>query len=120
MGPRQYGRLQERGLLVTRRCARGRGRETLPTVMRELITDPLGMPDTTLDPNQEQCGRLMTGSGLGGPIKCLNTEATQGNGGVYSTGDDMARWLRHNLDTANPVAWPVLAVAHAVYRQRQS
>jgi len=26
----------------------------------------------------------MTGSGLGGPIKCLNTEATQGNGGVYS------------------------------------
>lgn len=33
MGPRQYGRLQERGLLVTRRCARGRGRETLPTVI---------------------------------------------------------------------------------------
>jgi len=94
-----------------------------PQLLRELITDPLGMPDTTLDPNQEQCGRfgrLMTGSGLGGPIKCLNTEATQGNGGVYSTGDDMARWLRHNLDTANPVAWPVLAVAHAVYRQRQS
>ncbi len=96
------------------------GGKPYPQLLRELITDPLGMPDTTLDPNQEQCGRLMTGSGLGGPIKCLNTEATQGNGGLYSTGDDMARWLRHNLDTANPAVWPVLAVAHAVYRQRQS
>lgn len=39
---------------------------------------------------------------------------------LYSTGADVARWLRHNLDTANPAVWPVLTVAHAVYRQRQS
>lgn len=32
----------------------------------------------------------------------------------------MARWLRHNLDAANPAAWPILTLAHAVYRQRQS
>jgi D-alanyl-D-alanine-carboxypeptidase/D-alanyl-D-alanine-endopeptidase len=85
-----------------------------------LVTDPLGMPDTTLNPNQEQGARLMTGSGFdsGGPA--VNTEATQGNGGLYSTGNDMARWLRHNLDAVNPAAWPVLTLAHAVYLQRQS
>ncbi len=96
------------------------GGKPYPQLLRELITDPLGMPDTTLDPNQEQCGRLMAGSGFGGPTKCANTEATQGNGGLFSTGNDVARWLRHNLDTANPVAWPVLTLAHAAYRQRQS
>jgi serine-type D-Ala-D-Ala carboxypeptidase/endopeptidase len=96
------------------------GGKPYPQLLRELITDPLGMPDTTLDPNQEQCLRLMTGSGIGGPGPCVNTEATQGNGGLYSTGNDMARWLTHNLDAANPAAWPVLALAHAIYRQRQS
>ena len=97
------------------------GGKPYPQLLRELVTDPLGMPDTTLDPNQEQGGRLMTGSGCfdsGSPAE--NTEATQGNGGLYSTGNDMARWLRHNLDAANPAAWPVLTLAHAVYRQRQS
>jgi len=96
------------------------GGKPYPQLLRDLVTDPLSMPDTTLNPNEEQCGRLMTGSGFGGPIPCLNTEATQGNGGLYSTGNDVARWLRHNLDTANPAAWPVLTVAHAAYRQRQS
>jgi serine-type D-Ala-D-Ala carboxypeptidase/endopeptidase len=97
------------------------GGKPYPQLLRELITDPLGMPDTTLDPNKEQCARFMTGSGdldRAGP--CVNTEATQGNGGLYSTGTDMARWLRHNLDAANPAAWPVLTLAQAVYRQRQS
>jgi D-alanyl-D-alanine-carboxypeptidase/D-alanyl-D-alanine-endopeptidase len=32
----------------------------------------------------------------------------------------MAHWLRHDLDAANPAAWPVLRRAHAVYLQRQS
>ncbi|MBV9225337.1 MAG: D-alanyl-D-alanine-carboxypeptidase/endopeptidase AmpH, partial [Acidobacteriaceae bacterium] len=97
------------------------GGKPYPQLLRESITDPLGMPDTTLDPNQEQCGRLMMGSGdLDKPSPCENMEATQGNGGLYSTGNDMARWLRHNLDAANPAAWPVLTLAHAAYRQRQS
>lgn len=98
------------------------GGKPYPQLLRELITDPLGMPDTTLDPNPEQCARLMMGTSDFDkqPHPCVNTEATQGNGGLYSTGADMARWLRHNLDTANPVAWPVLSLAHAVYRQRQS
>jgi D-alanyl-D-alanine-carboxypeptidase/D-alanyl-D-alanine-endopeptidase len=82
------------------------------------ITGPVGMPDTTLTPDASQCARLMMGTGLGAPSApvCTDTEATAGDGGLYSTGDDMIRWLRHELQDRSPV----LALSHAVYRMRQT
>jgi serine-type D-Ala-D-Ala carboxypeptidase/endopeptidase len=74
------------------------------------------MMDTGFTPTPEQCTRLMTGSGLGGANPCVDTHATDGTGGLYSTGNDMARWLRHNINDADGV----LALSHAVYRQRQA
>jgi len=62
----------------------------------------------------------MTGSGIGGPGPCADTDATAGSGGLYSTGNDMTRWLRHNLADGDRAVWPSLALAHAVYRQRQA
>jgi D-alanyl-D-alanine-carboxypeptidase/D-alanyl-D-alanine-endopeptidase len=85
-------------------------------LLSEWVTGPLSMKDTTLDPTPEECQRLMIGSGIGGPGPCVDTEATGGGGGLYSTGADMAIWLRHNLDTTNPV----LLLSHAIYRPRQS
>ena len=32
----------------------------------------------------------------------------------------MTRWLRHNLADGDRAVWPSLALAHAVYRQRQA
>ncbi|WP_199555046.1 D-alanyl-D-alanine-carboxypeptidase/endopeptidase AmpH [Sandaracinobacteroides hominis] len=84
-------------------------------LLKARITQPLGMPDTTLNPTAEQCARLMTGSGLGGTFPCGDTRATGGSGGLYSTGDDMARWMIHSL--ADPDGR--LGIAHAVYRARQ-
>lgn len=80
------------------------------------VTTPLGMVDTGFAPTPEQCARLMVGSGLGGAVACVDTHATDGSGGLYSTGDDMARWLRHNIADPNGK----LALSHAVYRQRQA
>jgi serine-type D-Ala-D-Ala carboxypeptidase/endopeptidase len=80
------------------------------------VTAPLGMTDTGFAPTPAQCGRLMIGSGLGGAGTCVDTHATDGSGGLYSTGNDMARWLRHNL--VDPKG--ILALTHAVYRPRQS
>src|SRR5262249_51211657 len=60
------------------------------------------------------------GSGLGGAVSCVDTEANAGSGGLYSTGEDMGKWLRHNLATSDPATWPVLTIAHAVYRHRQA
>jgi serine-type D-Ala-D-Ala carboxypeptidase/endopeptidase len=85
-----------------------------PDVQKERITAPLGMVDTTFTPTPEQCKRLMAGSGLGASTTCEDTRATDGSGGLYSTGNDMARWLRHNLTSDD-----TLALSHAVYRQRQ-
>lgn len=87
-----------------------------PDLLRARVTGPLGMTDTGFAPTAEQCARLMIGSGLGGAASCVDTHATDGSGGLYSTGNDMARWLHHNLADANGV----LALSHAVYRPRQS
>ena len=96
------------------------GGKDYPELLRERITGPLGMTDTGVRPTKEQSDRLMTGSGIGGPGPCADTDATAGSGGLYSTGNDMARWLRHNLANGDPAVWPNLALAHAVYRQRQA
>lgn len=90
--------------------------QSYPDLLRIRVTAPLGITDTGFAPTTEQCARLMIGSGLGGAASCVDTHATHGSGGLYSTGNDMARWLRHNLADANGV----LALSHAVYRPRQS
>ncbi|PNG26807.1 D-alanyl-D-alanine-carboxypeptidase/endopeptidase AmpH [Methylocella silvestris] len=91
--------------------------EPYPTVLRTRVTAPLGMANTMFSPTPAQCERLMVGSGLGGAGPCVDTTATDGSGGLYSTANDMARWLRHNLEDANDGP---LALSHAVYRQRQA
>jgi D-alanyl-D-alanine-carboxypeptidase/D-alanyl-D-alanine-endopeptidase len=87
-----------------------------PELLAARVAAPLGMADTTFAPTAKQCARLMIGSGLGGPGPCVATEQTDGSGGLYSTANDMARWLRHNLDDPDGA----LALSHAVYRQRQA
>jgi D-alanyl-D-alanine-carboxypeptidase/D-alanyl-D-alanine-endopeptidase len=92
-----------------------------PDLLRARITGPLGMADTGLAPNQEQCGRLMAGYGIPGAeaAPCVATADIAASGGVYSTADDMVRWLRHNLARSDPAVWPTLALTHAGYLQRQ-
>ena len=92
------------------------GGQAYPDLLRKRVTAPLGMADTGFAPTLEQCARLMTGSGLGGPGPCVDTHATDGSGGLYSTGNDMALWLRHNIEDADGT----LALSHAIYRQRQA
>lgn len=92
------------------------GGQPYPELLRARVTAPLGMSDTGFAPTAEQCARLMVGSGLGGAATCVDTAATDGSGGLYSTGNDMAVWLRHNLDDPDGT----LALSHAAYRPRQS
>jgi D-alanyl-D-alanine-carboxypeptidase/D-alanyl-D-alanine-endopeptidase len=86
-----------------------------PELLKGRVIGPLGMNDTTFTPTIEQCKRLMGGSGLGASTTCEDSHATNGSGGLYSTGNDMARWLRHNLERNE-----TLALSHAVYWQRQN
>ena len=91
-----------------------------PDLLRERITGSLGMSDTVLEPSQEQCARMMTGYGIPGADAepCVSTANIGGSGGLYSTGDDMVLWLRHNLSRDDPAVWPTLALSHAPYLER--
>ena len=92
------------------------GGQSYAELLRTRVTALLGMVDTGFAPNPEQCARLMVGTGFGGAATCVDTHATDGSGGLYSTGDDMARWLRHNIEDPDRI----LVLSHAVYRPRQS
>ncbi|EOL8958044.1 D-alanyl-D-alanine-carboxypeptidase/endopeptidase AmpH [Cronobacter dublinensis] len=64
-------------------------------LFEEQITRPLGMKDTTFTPSPDQCKRLMVAEKGASP--CNNTLAAVGSGGVYSTPDDMMRWMQQFL-----------------------
>ncbi|EPH6763650.1 D-alanyl-D-alanine-carboxypeptidase/endopeptidase AmpH [Cronobacter dublinensis] len=64
-------------------------------LFEEQITRPLGMKDTTFTPSPDQCRRLMVAEKGASP--CNNTLAAIGSGGVYSTPDDMMRWMQQFL-----------------------
>lgn len=68
-------------------------------LLREKITAPLGMADTTLTPTPAQCARLLRGVGAS---PCVGTLAASGSGGIYSTARDMERWLRDLAKPADP------------------
>ncbi|MEL5456528.1 D-alanyl-D-alanine-carboxypeptidase/endopeptidase AmpH [Serratia ureilytica] len=67
-------------------------------LLKEKITAPLGMVDTTLTPSPEQCSRLMVAAA--GPSACRDTTAAAGSGGVYSTPRDMQRWMQQFLSSS--------------------
>ncbi len=69
-----------------------------PVLLQRLVTRPLGMKDTTFTPSPDQCQRLMVAEK--GPSPCNNTLAAIGSGGVYSTPEDMGRWMQQFLDSA--------------------
>ncbi len=85
-------------------------------LLAERTTRPLRMTDTTFTPSAAQCARLM--AGFERPqdayyFACADTRASAGSGGLYSTPNDMAKWLEYLLNNQN-------AAAHAVYLQPAS
>jgi len=67
-----------------------------PQLFADRIAKPLGLRDTTLNPTAGECARLLIGARNEGP--CSNTTAAGGSGGMYSTANDMTRWLEYLLD----------------------
>ncbi|WP_275972957.1 D-alanyl-D-alanine-carboxypeptidase/endopeptidase AmpH [Rosenbergiella epipactidis] len=69
-----------------------------PQLVQSLITRPLGMKDTTFTPSPDQCRRLIIPRDHASP--CNNTLAAIGSGGLYSTADDMERWMQQFLSSS--------------------
>lgn len=70
-------------------------REPYPRLFSERIARPLGLVDTTVTPTSSQCARLLIGAKNQGP--CSDTTAAAASGGMYSTANDMSRWLDYLL-----------------------
>ena len=71
------------------------GGEPYAKLFHDQTSSPLGMVNTTLTPSPDQCARLM--SGPREASQCTDTEAAGGSGGMYSTADDMARFMKYLL-----------------------
>ena len=71
--------------------------ESYDALVKRYITTPLALNDTTLTPTEGQCARLLPTA-----HPCAPTYAIQSMGGLYSTADDMARWMRAEIDAARP------------------
>jgi D-alanyl-D-alanine-carboxypeptidase/D-alanyl-D-alanine-endopeptidase len=67
-----------------------------PQLFADRIAKPLGLRDTTLSPTPGECARLLIGARNEG--RCTDTTAAAGSGGMYSTANDMTRWLKYLLD----------------------
>jgi D-alanyl-D-alanine-carboxypeptidase/D-alanyl-D-alanine-endopeptidase len=91
-----------------------------PELLSRLITGPRGMNDTVFTPNEEQRGRLATGHNFDGsampPVP--TGDVTVGSGGLYSTANDMIKWLEWHLDRFSSEGAEVRLLNHAAYLQR--
>lgn len=84
-----------------------------PALLASRTLKPLHMWHTTLFPTDAQCARLLRGYANEGP--CTTTVNTMGSSGLYSTPEDMAKWLEYLLGTGAPAEPAQSAAAHAVY-----
>jgi D-alanyl-D-alanine-carboxypeptidase/D-alanyl-D-alanine-endopeptidase len=80
------------------------------------VTGPLGMVDTTPAPSPEACSRLMSPDPARRPHPCVDQSDHAASGGLYSTADDMALWLKAQL--APGAAADVRRISQAIYVQR--
>ncbi|MGQ7791433.1 D-alanyl-D-alanine-carboxypeptidase/endopeptidase AmpH [Faunimonas sp. B44] len=91
-----------------------------PDLLRERVTGPIGMNDTTFAPSGDQSDRILQGHGFEGEaLPAVPTgDAIVGSGGLYSTAEDMALWLKWHLDRFGDDGADVRLIDHASYLYR--
>jgi D-alanyl-D-alanine-carboxypeptidase/D-alanyl-D-alanine-endopeptidase len=91
-----------------------------PALLEEHVTGPLGMKDTTFVLTDDQKTRLMQGHNFDG--KALPDVPTGdvivGSGGLYSTANDLLRWMAWHLDRLSPEDAETRMLDHAAYLVR--
>ncbi len=91
-----------------------------PDLLRDMITGPLAMKDTTFTLTDAQRGRLMRGHGFDGAMMPIVPTGTTivGSGGLYSTPNDLLRWMRWHLDRSGADGAEARVLDHALYVMR--
>jgi serine-type D-Ala-D-Ala carboxypeptidase/endopeptidase len=91
-----------------------------PDLLAARITGPLGMVDTTFVPSEAQKARLLQGHGFQGEAlpDVPTGSVIVGSGGLYSTAEDMVRWLAWHLDRFGVADAEIRLLDHAAYLPR--
>jgi serine-type D-Ala-D-Ala carboxypeptidase/endopeptidase len=89
-------------------------------ILRKRVLAPAGLKDTIFNLRPGDRERAMQGHGFdGAPLPFIETPAmVQGAGGLYSTGNDMLRWLRWHLDRFATKDAEMRLLDHAAYVER--
>jgi serine-type D-Ala-D-Ala carboxypeptidase/endopeptidase len=89
-------------------------------LLKERVLDPAGLTDTVLSLRPDDHLRLLQGHGFDGkPLPEVTTPLiAAGASGIYSTPDDILRWLSWHLDRARSSDAEVRILDHAAYLQR--
>ena len=90
-------------------------------LLKERVLDPLGMIDTSTELREARKERMMVGLDSNGnevPMRTLPA-AMDPAGSVYSTGDDMIKWIRWQLGIEDAKGASVRVIEQAAYRWRQ-
>jgi D-alanyl-D-alanine-carboxypeptidase/D-alanyl-D-alanine-endopeptidase len=84
--------------------------------LRDWVTGPLGMADTAAAPSPAACARTMAGDPGWNAPPCSDQSFHAASGGLYSTADDMARWMASELAAGPPD--PARRISQAIYVRR--
>jgi D-alanyl-D-alanine-carboxypeptidase/D-alanyl-D-alanine-endopeptidase len=91
-----------------------------PDLVKENITGPLAMKDTVFQLSDDQKKRLMQGDGFGGePLPDIPTgDVVVRSGGLYSSANDLLRWMQCHLDRFGEKDAEVRLLDHGLYLVR--
>jgi D-alanyl-D-alanine-carboxypeptidase/D-alanyl-D-alanine-endopeptidase len=94
--------------------------EPYPSLLKKRVLDPAGLKDTGFDLTEADRGRAMQGHNFdGSPMPFVATSPLiVGAGGLYSTANDMLRWLGWHLDRFGTANAEMRLLDHASYLSR--
>jgi len=88
------------------------------TLVRQQITEPLGLSDTVIKLSDEQRSRLAQGHNVDvQPVANWDFDALAGAGALRSTANDMLRFLRANLGEFNTPLRKAIELSHSQRRE---
>jgi len=91
-----------------------------PELLKERVLDPAGLKDTMFDLRPGDEARTMRGHNFDGSQMPLSQTSPMivGAGGLYSTANDMLRWLKWHLDRFNAKDAEMRLLDHRAYLNR--
>jgi D-alanyl-D-alanine-carboxypeptidase/D-alanyl-D-alanine-endopeptidase len=89
-------------------------------LLKETVLDPAGLKDTVMTLRSGDAARLMQGHNFdGSPLPDVRaTDVMAGASSLYSTPNDILRWLTWHLDRFSPNGAEVRLIDHAAYVPR--